>query len=130
MILKEKDTIDFYLIRAKRYQSKLKQLDKEFDNDEFVEVICLSLPSKYNLTKQSLTALMASNQETSLDTVVHLLTKEEVRQKKQKATSSAKENAKNAKKAAKQDEVAYAVTRSGSSPSNENQNQNQQGSFA
>ena len=57
MIWEEKDTIDSYLTRAKGYQSKLKQLGKKFDNDEFVEAICLSLPSKYNLTKQSLTAL-------------------------------------------------------------------------
>src|SRR5947209_15389063 len=83
MVWEDKDNMDSYLARAKGYQSQLKQLGKGFDNDEFVEAICLGLPSKYNLTKQSLTALMASNQKTSLDTVVHLLTKEEVRQKKQ-----------------------------------------------
>ena len=104
--------MNFYLIRAKRYQSQLKQLDKRFDNDEFVKVIYLSLLSKYNLTKQSLTALMTSNQKTSLDIIVHLLTKEKVRQKKQKTISSAKKNAKNSKstKAAEQNDVVYAVT--------------------
>src|SRR5947209_18898823 len=104
--------MNFYLIRAKRYQSQLKQLDKRFDNDEFVKVICLSLFSKYNLTKQSLTTLMTSNQKTSLDIIVHLLTKEKIRQKKQKTISSAKKNAKNekSKKAAEQNDVVYAVT--------------------
>src|SRR4051794_35583769 len=96
---------------AAKQPNKLMQLGKQFDNEELVEAICAGLPGKYNTVKASVTAIMAMDPDTSLEPIIHLLTREEIRLKKQKQVSAAKENAKTTGKKNKNEDAAYAVTR-------------------
>jgi hypothetical protein len=70
----DKDMIESYVARTKGIQSKLKQLKAGLD-EEVVEAICKGLPRYYESVKQDITVMIVQNPSTSLDTVLHILSK-------------------------------------------------------